>query len=192
MAGLRFLIAGARGQFDKAFKEASMPIEDAGTKALRQLGDAIKKEGRAEIAAGGLSRKWQNALRVNVYPKSGTSMNAALWAFHKIPYADVFEKGLSIAGRPLLWIPLKSTKKIGRRRPTPSDYASQVGDLVSINRPGLAPLLAGRTSRSKKGELTPLFVGVPSVKMPRLFRLMRIFEKNAGRLAELFNANFKG
>jgi len=68
---------------------------------------ARRSSGDAGIAAGGLSRKWQNALRVNIYPPQGDSMHPAAFVYHKIRYAGVFEDGAVIGGQPLLWLPLE-------------------------------------------------------------------------------------
>ena len=67
-------------------------------------------KGRADIAAAGFSRRWQNAFRVDVFPRGRkVSVDAAAWVFHKIPYAEVFEEGATIRGRPYLWIALPGT-----------------------------------------------------------------------------------
>lgn len=202
------------GQFDKAFHDATQPIAAAGTAAMDDIATEIKTRGRADIAAGGLGGKWSNALRVLRFPKRGIALTAAVFAFHKIGYADVFEKGLSIGGKPLLWIPLATTaRKFGGKKLTPALVASRFGDLVSINRPGHAPLLAakvaGRISASsqqfgggainrasKAGarnvSLQPLFVGVPSVKEARRTHLLKVFETAAKSLATRFAAHFQG
>jgi hypothetical protein len=50
--------------FLRAFMAAEEPIARAGTAAVGEAGDRIKVAARADIAAAGFSRKWQNALRV--------------------------------------------------------------------------------------------------------------------------------
>src|ERR1700745_2725921 len=79
------------------------PLAKAATAALRDAGEIAKSNGRASIAAAGFSRKWQNALRVNIYPPQGDSLRPAAFIFHKIRYAGVFEEGAVIGGQPLLW-----------------------------------------------------------------------------------------
>lgn len=213
-ANLKWRFLAATGQFAAAFHDATEPIAVAGTAAMDEIGAEIKARGRQDIIAGGLGGKWANALRVLRFPKRGIALNAAIYAFHKIGYADVFEQGLRIAGHPLLWIPLATTaRKFAGRRATPSLVASSFGDLISINRPGKPPLLAARVAgrisastqqfgsgsinrASKAGArnvtLQPLFVGVPSVKESQRTHLIRVFETAAASLATRFAAHFKG
>lgn len=215
MAGsLKWKFLAVTGQFEEVFHGATEPIARAGTAAMDDIAAEIKARGRADINAGGLGGKWANALRVLRFPKRGIALTAAVFAFHKIGYADVFEKGLTIGGKPLLWIPLATTaRKFGGKRLTPSLVAARFGDLISINRPGHPPLLAakvaGRISASSQQfgggsinrasklgarnvSLQPLFVGVPSVKEGRRTHLLRVFETAAKSLATRFAAHFGG
>src|SRR5690606_14187289 len=61
------------GAFIKAFMAAEEPIAKAATAAVSEAAAEIKAEARAQIGAAGFSRKWQNALRVDFYPKGRTS-----------------------------------------------------------------------------------------------------------------------
>src|SRR3954470_15419731 len=104
---VRFTLSDvAQGFVETIVKEIQRPIAKAATAAVREAGDIAKRNGRANIAAAGFSRKWQNALRVNVYPQHGDSLRPAAFIYHKIRYAGVFEEGAVIRGQPLLWLPL--------------------------------------------------------------------------------------
>jgi hypothetical protein len=118
---LRFALSEAAKAFvEGVVKEVQRPIAKAATAAVREAGDIAKRVGRASIAASGFSRKWQNALRVNIYPPQGYSLRPAAFIYHKIHYAGVFEEGAVIGGQPLLWLPLP-TVPLRRGRPlTPS------------------------------------------------------------------------
>lgn len=212
MANLRLLFRATLGEFDRAFAEMAAPIAAAATAAAREAGDELKAEARADIAAGGMSKRWQNAYRVNVYPKGGqSSIDAAAFGFHKIPYAAAFEEGASIVGRPRLWLPLSGTpKKIGRQKLTPELYRQKVGPLQYVARPGKAPLLMARQaakSRSRRGGVSlsslrrgaagsgptrsvPLFVGVDRVQLRKRFHIAAIAERIRGRLADLYVKHF--
>ena len=153
---LRFAISDvAKGFLDTVVKEIQRPIAKAATAAIREAGEIAKRDGRASIAASGFSRKWQNALRVNIYPPQGDSLRPAAFIYHKIRYASVFEEGAVIGGQPLLWLPLP-TVPLRRGRPmTPSQYARSVGPLVSVQRPGSPPLLFPKyrsTGRRRRKE----------------------------------------
>ncbi|RWF44300.1 MAG: hypothetical protein EOS65_02680 [Mesorhizobium sp.] len=190
------------------------PIAAAATAAITEAGDIVKKEGRADIASAGFSKKWQNALRVNIYPKRQMSMDAAALVYHKIQYAGVFDEGAVIGGSPFLWLPLRDAPMgRGGRRIKPSEYRNKVGHpLYSIKRPGKAPLLGAyiRTtdtrakgislSQLKRGRnpngrgrevLVPLYIGVPRVNIKQKFHIRDIVDRASGRLGELYLKNLK-
>ena len=150
----------------------------AATAAIRDAGDIAKRGGRSSIAAAGFSRKWQNALRVNIYPPQGESIRPAAFVFHKIRYAGIFEEGAAIAGKPLLWLPL-SNVPLRRGRPMlPSEYARSVGPLVSVERPGRPPLLFPKHQPKRRRRRAaeslgrkPLYVGLSAVEIAKRFNV---------------------
>ncbi len=107
---LQFRYEGDPKQLETALQQDGRKIAQAATAAFRELGDIIKKNGRDNIAAAGFSKKWQNALRVTVYPQqaSKVSISPAIYVTHNIQYAEIFEKGGTISGSGLLWLPLKN------------------------------------------------------------------------------------
>lgn len=128
-----------------AFGEASInfKMSVAASKAMTDAGAALKKEGRANIRAGGLGAKFANAWRVAVYPAKGKpSLDPAAYGRHNIPYATIFETGGTIRGRRgLLWLPLPTVPKVGKRIARPRDLTGV--KLFSINSHG-TPLLAAK------------------------------------------------
>ena len=196
---LRFAVSDvARGFVDTIVKEIQRPIAKAATATIREVGEIAKRNGRVSIAASGFSRKWQNALRVNIYPPQGDSMRSAAFIYHKIRYAGVFEDGAVIGGQPLLWLPLPGVP-IRRGRPmTAAQYARSVGPLVSVQRPGKPPLLfasprAGRRSRraSAGAERKPLYVGLTSVAIAKRFDIKGAAQKAAAQLPQLYAKNLR-
>jgi Family of unknown function (DUF6441) len=158
---LRFALSEVTSGFiDTVAKELQRPMAKAATAASRETGEIAKRNGRASIAAAGFSRKWQNALRVNIYPPQGDSMRPAAFIFHKIRYAGVFEEGAVIGGRPLLWLPLPSVPLRRGRPMAPSQYARSVGPLVAAApaqavAPSFSPTGTGRPSactRTDRGK----------------------------------------
>ena len=197
--------------FDAAIREKYKPMAEAGTEAIREISDEVKTAGRADIAAAGFGKRWQNAFRVDVYPKRGVSLNAAALVYHKIPYADIFETGGVIKGKPKLWIPLSSTpKKIGTQRMSAKLFQQKIGKLQYVKRPGGKPLLmakasvsSGQAKSGKYGKVTlsklrsgaagngiiravPLFVAVDSVKLRDRFSLREIIGRTADKLATVY------
>ncbi len=174
------------------------PIAKAATAAVREAGDIAKNNSRASIAAAGFSRKWQNALRVNIYPPQGDSLRPAAFIFHKIRYAGVFEDGAIIGGAPFLWLPL-DTVPLRRGRPvTPSQYVKSIGPLVSVQRPGRPPLLFPkyRSARRRRGKTTskdrkPLYVGLTSVAIAKRFNIKAAAQNAAALLPSLFEKHLR-
>ncbi|RWD05501.1 MAG: hypothetical protein EOS57_25670 [Mesorhizobium sp.] len=203
----RFRYQKKDGEFAAALAAMKDPIAFAGTAAISEAGDIVKRQGRQDIAAAGFSRRWQNALRVNIYPRRKQSMNAAALIYHNIQYAGVFEEGATITGKPRLWLPLPSApKRVGRQKMTPALYIKTIGPLVSIERPGKPPLLAGKIATNRRGSktgkvslsalkrggagapstLVPLFVGIDRVNIRDRFSIREITERAAARLGDLY------
>lgn len=209
-ASLKLVYRAVRGEFAQAMAAMYNPIATASTLAVKDVATQIKNEGRSRIAAAGFSRRWQNALRVNVYPSRGVSANAAALAYHKIPYAGVFETGATITGSPLLWIPLPGIPlRIAGRRMTPRVFVETIGPLHSINIPGKPPMLAayisigasstkltvaklkaGTKRRSQKGlsavKSVPVFYGISTVQLKAKFGLTSVFERGRASLGQFY------
>lgn len=181
-------------------------LAKAMTSAFREGGDKLKSRGRASIAGGGFSSRWQNAFRVNVYPKNGNSVRPRIFAYHKIKYAGQFEEPEPVHGTPLVWLPI--TKNLpGGQRWTPDKYTKQIGPLRSGRHSG-KPLLFGQISvnrsskpvkLAKKGGLRgkavgkvwlPVFVGVSSVNDPKRFNLTGAAQVTAAELGGLFGKSW--
>lgn len=214
MAGpsLHWKVSQSGPSFTDAFLGFAVPIANAAQGAIVWAADTVKTDGRAAIGAAGFSTRWQNALRVNVFPKTGASIDAAAYVFHKIPYADVFEAGAMIRGRPILWVPLPGTpKKLGSgqfsKRITPALYADKIGPLVLLpntKRPILAAPVSGRRppvgpqrqitpaalrrGAAGRGRVTmvPLFVGLDAVSIRKRFSISAIVDRASAGLATAY------
>ena len=201
------------GIFERAFLAPAEEIERAAQAAVAAAGELAKTDARANILSAGLGSKFAKALRLNVYPKKGTSLKAAAQIFHKIPYAGVFEEGATIRGRPRMWVPLPSTpKRSGRYRMTPERYQKEVGPLQYVKRPGKAALLVAKTRATKTGKRArvtlsglraaarggvrttsvPLFVGIDSVSIRKRLNITKAVRRARDRLPELYAQNFRG
>jgi hypothetical protein len=197
------------GQFTKAQLIAEQRLERAATGAIREAAELALAAGRKAIAGGGFSRRWQSALHAKTYPQSGTSLHPSAVIYDKIPYAGVFQTGATIAGHPLLWLPLDSAPMgRGGKRMSPDEFTANVGVLYSINHPGKPPLLAAvvretaarakkpaslsllRRGRNPRGKgsvrLVPIFVGVPQVTDPQKFDVLAAVRSVTDQLPDLF------
>src|SRR5690242_1347852 len=67
-SNLSLTYAAVKGQFAEAIKDMQKPIAKAGTAAIRDLAVIAKTKSRAVISSAGFGKRWQNALRVDVYP----------------------------------------------------------------------------------------------------------------------------
>jgi hypothetical protein len=75
-----------QGAFEEAFRAPYAPMAKAAQSAIAAAGAIVKARGRAEISAAGLGNGFVRALRVDIYPKRGNSLNATAHIYHKIPY----------------------------------------------------------------------------------------------------------
>lgn len=216
----RLTFAAARGELEKAINDINRPIAQAATDAMRDAAEIAKNQGRANIAAAGFSKRWQNALRVDVFPDKGRiSLTPAALIYHNIPYADVFESGAQIRGNPKLWLPLKTTpKRIGRKRVTPANVRERG---IALNKVKGRDLLAisTRVPKSKATGIVkvtrrmienarrtgakstpagtgivrsiPLFHGVSAVNIRKRFSIIQIVNGVRDRLASLYVQNLR-
>lgn len=204
----RLVVSAIDGRFAKAMAEINDPIAKAATDTILEVRKTFEMEARANIAAAGFSRRWQTGYRVLKFPKNRKpAVDVAAFGYHKIGYANVFERGAKISGKPLLWLPLPSApKKIGREKVTPRLYAARVGPLQYVSRPGKAPLLLGKKGgRGKKTTLAslrkgaaggpstsiPLFIGLKTVSIGRKFDISAVAERLLARIPEIYAKNLK-
>jgi hypothetical protein len=165
-------------------RDKQRSVATAAVAALREAADDAVEEGRSNIAsAGRFGNKWQAGLKKRIKgAKEGgePSLQAKAIIFHSMGgLAGVFEHGATIQGRPLLWIPT-----------TPGGPpASRSGKkLVSATVRG-HPMLFDANDHDRNRK--PLYVGVPSIRIPKKFRITEIVEEHAARIGELFLQHFK-
>ena len=196
---MKLVIASIRGQFDEAFKEKYGIIADASRAGIMQTAAKLKKNARAAIGGGGFGIRWQNALRVDVHPKrKKLTASGAIYLYHKIPYAGVFETGATIRGKPLMWLPTTSAAKrwgrgVGGGRLTPQNFSRGVATLRST-RGTSTPMLVANVEVGRKHKRTKsmvIFVGVPLVKIGQKFSIARAVELARRDLAENYFNNLQ-
>lgn len=197
----------------RGLQTAEDRMAKAATKTMREAAKLVEQRGRAAIAAGGLSPRFQRAFFVRAKPRVGYSLKTSMRGYHRIGFANIFEHGGTISpkSKPLLWIPLSSApQKIGRKRMTPRLYIEQIGPLHYIRRPGKPPLLAGdtlKTGRSSvaslksgarnanarkeggKGRRTvsvPIFVGIKQTKISRRLNVDAVYKAVAREVPRLY------
>jgi hypothetical protein len=167
----------------KMIRDKQRPVATAAVAALRETAANAVQEGRSNIAgAGKFGPKWQSGLqyRTQDAQEGGEpSLQAKAIIFHKFGMAGVFEHGATIQGKPLLWIPT-----------TPGGpSASRSGKkLVSATVRG-QPMLFDASDKDRHRK--PLYIGVPSVRIPKKWRITEIVKQHAAKIAQLFIKHFK-
>jgi hypothetical protein len=165
-------------------RDKQRAVATASVAALREAANDAVEDGRSDIAgAGRFGPSWQQGLKrriVGAREDGEPSLQAKAIIFHKFGFAGVFEHGAVIQGKPLLWIP---TLEGG---PAPSRSGKK---LVSATVRG-QPMLFDANDKDRQRK--PLYIGVPSVRIPKKFRITEIVKENAARLGELFVKYFKG
>lgn len=179
--------------WELAFKrDALNRIASAGYYALQDVADEIRRTGRASIRSGGFNSRWQNALRVRVYPEAKVSAEAAAFVYHKIPYAGIFESGGLVRPnkRGLMWLPTKHAPVLIRgKRPTPKAFIQSVGPLKSSRRrSNRTPLLFGKIGT---GTTKPMFFGITQARMRRRFDVGGAVATAASHFELYYNRNLK-
>lgn len=202
----------------KRIEALKTPASKAIVGTFRDAAKLIQAEGQKEIQSAGLSQRWVKGFTVKVTVPNGQELSPVLVGRHRIGFANVFERGARISGRPLLWIPLPSAPRLGKRRITPKLYFQSIGPLHLIRRPGRPPLLAGdalrapasgrpvsagalRTGarnnrpraegarRRRKTVSVPIFVGVQAVHIASRMNVSEVYDEVRKQLPDLYRKN---
>jgi hypothetical protein len=216
MPDFKFTFEVATGEWERRMGAHRTALAHASTDAMDEVVIIVKREGRADIAQAGFSKRWQNALRVTRYPRKGISPESAAFIHHKIQYAGIFDEGANIKGKPLLWLPLSTTPKTIKGRATRPERLNAIlggrSRLVPFESPDGTPLLGarlrvlarnGRVGRQSRkvtlaslrrgdGEGTgvlrtiPLFFGIRETNVPKQFSIAEICRKASDRVPSLY------
>jgi len=196
---MKLVVASIRGQFEEAFRAKYGIIVDASRASLVQTSNTLKRNARAAIGGGGFGIRWQNTLRVDLHPRrKKVTASGAIWMWHKIPYAGVFETGATIRGQPLMWLPTSEAKRrwgrgVGGGKLTPRNFTRGVAPLRSTHGTS-TPMLVANVEVGRKHKRTKsmvIFIGVPVVKIPQKFSLQRAVAIATQELAANYFANLK-
>jgi hypothetical protein len=195
---LRLRVKYTPAAWFKALTQEQGAVANAAVAALNEIAAASVAEGRLNIAGSGkFGPKWIEGLQYRivdpatkgsselekVFAEAGTPVNASLKAkaviFHKFGIAGVFEHGATIEGKPLLWIPTDPGAPPAGRSGKKLVSATVRGQPVLFD--------AADHTRDRK----PLYVGVPSVRIPKKWRITEIVKANVKKFSALFLKHFK-
>jgi len=170
----------------KMIRDKQRPVATAAVAALRDVAAESVQEGRSNIAAAGAGftrAQWQSGLQYRTKDASEDgepSLQAKAVIFHRYGIAGVFEYGpTTIKGKPLLWIPTRHG----------APPAGKSGKTLTFATVRGTPLAFDADDKDRKRK--PLYIGVPSVRIPDKFRITEIVEENVAKIAEFFIRHFK-
>ena len=169
----------------RMIRDKQRPVATAAVAALRETAANAVQEGRQNIggAGPGFTRaKWQSGLQYrtkDAVEDGEPSLQAKAIIFHKYGIAGVFEHGATIQGKPMLWIPTK------HGAPTASRSGKKLTSATVRGQPMLFD------ANDKDRDRKPLYIGVPSVRIPKKFRITEIVKEHVAKIAQAFIRNFK-
>jgi hypothetical protein len=186
----QFKVAVDQPQWRKMINEIKFPIASAAVQALRETASNTVDEGRQNIASSGrFGRNWQRDLQFRMRDEEingEPSLEAKAIVFHKSGLAGVFESGITISARSgkLLWIPTR------RGLSSPGVEARRRGlKLTSATVHG-TPMLFNAADPDPRRK--PLYIGVPSVRIGKKWRIIEIAKENVAKIGILFAKFFRG
>lgn len=210
------LLAALQGDLKQMMADELKTAERAVTSGVRQATDGLKAELRNQIASAGLGQKLANTWRGQVYPKGGTSLNAAGFVWSKAPeIVSAFGNGVTIRSSHgfYLAIPTEAAGKSAMgKRITPGLWEQAHGmRLRFVYRRGAVSLLVADNMRARTGKrggfsaastsamrtgrgltTVPIFFLVPQVTLRKRFDINGASDKWTDRLPNLVIQNWEG
>ena len=209
------LLAALQGDLKKIMAEEARAGEQAVTNGVRQATDGLKFELRGQVTSAGLGQKLANTWRGQVYPKGGTSLNAAGFVFSKAPQIiRAFDQGVLIRSSKgfFLAIPMPAAGKAAMgKKITPARWEQANGKRLRFvyRRSGPSLLVADdmRARTGKRGGYSsasasalrtgrglttvPMFILVPQVSLRKRFDVDSAGQRWIGLLPRLVIQNWK-
>jgi hypothetical protein len=172
---IRFRIPPIKPQVDETIAHLKERMEAAATSASEELANNILSAGRADIAAAGrFSGAWISGF---TYEISGGDKVQTIVFSHSKRLWRIFQKGATIQGKPLLWIP------VDPGGPRAKDFGGRLFQVKRRKRD--TPLLMSADDKQVK------YIGVKKVIIRRKFHLLKIIRDESKKLRELFKAEMK-
>lgn len=183
MADLRLYFSGQPmgQQLSRSTRKNTSLVVSSMVATGETTAENILTRGRSDIAgAGKFGGRWVSGLQAKVTRGGG---NIRLAVSHNVKYFMIFEKGATIAGKPLLWLPIGGGGGGGGKPVFARDFP---GRLFKIESKSGKPLLMDAVNK------TPRYVGLQSVRIPRKFHIRDIIRQEASRMKEVYKAKFSG
>ena len=214
------------GRYAQDVQAHQRKLAQAVTGAFRDGAKELQQQTRTAITSAGLGPRFARQFKAFAFPRRQFSLSPVIRGWHARAfkrsrigrYANIFARGGTIHGKPLLWLPLPTApRRIAGKRPTPALFVKEIGPLVPLRGTHGPPLLAGQSLRAitgrnasvaqlktgarnaharaagGKGRQTvtvPMFIGLPSVRIPRKLNMDAIFNRVQMQLPKLFEQPF--
>jgi hypothetical protein len=212
---MRWKVETTGAELKKHLKDIQKPIAKIATATIKEAAQLVKKNAAIEIQSAGFSSRSSKTLKYTLDPERGESIDISATFKFRRGFFSVFEEGATIQGKPLLWLPLETVPfGRGNKRLTPKEYSARIGPLAKTKGTN-PPYLVGKTSRAgvlrattsnltlrKRGrraiktapllsQNVPLYVGVPSVTIPKKFDVKGVIQDVAKQIPEIYLKNAK-
>ena len=166
-------------------RDKQRPVATAAVAALRETAANSVQEGRSNIAgAGRFGPKWQQGLQ---YPDRWMPRKAASRRCRPRPssfISSALPACSSTAPRS------RASRCCGYRRRRAAPPASRSGKKLTSATVRGQPMLFDADDRDR--DRKPLYIGVPSVRIPKKLRITEIVKENVAKIALVFIKHFKG
>jgi hypothetical protein len=170
---LRVRFPSIKPQLDETVKEAKKRVQRAATAASEEFADNVISEGRSDIAAAGrFGGTWLSGFTSEI---SGEGKTKSITFRHSNPHWMVFQRGATIKGKPLLWIP------VDPGGPPAREFGGRLFQ-VKRRRKRDVPLLMSADDKKVK------YIGVKKVIIRRKFHLLKIIRAEARKLRQNFRS----
>ena len=139
-------------------KQHQQALARAVTGAFRDGAKELQQQTRTAITAAGLGPRFTSQFKAFTFPRRQFSLSPVIRGWHarafkrsKIGrYANIFARGGTIHGKPLLWLPLPTApRRIAGQMPTPTLYEKDIGPLVRLRGARAAVDAGPATCRSR-------------------------------------------
>lgn len=166
---VRVSTKSVKPKLDETITQMRQRIQRGAGEAAAQFADDVVSEGRADIAAAGnFSGKWVSGFTAHVGGEAGVK---TIVFRHSVGLWKVFQRGATISGKPLLWIPVE------RGGPPPSKFGGRLFSVKRLKKRDTPLLMSADDGQVK-------YIGVKKVRIRRRFHLLKIIRDEAKKLRQ--------
>jgi hypothetical protein len=174
---VRFQSKSIKPQIDETVAQLQQRVRGAVTASAQQFADNVLREGRADIAAAGrFTGAWISGFTYDISGEDGKSTTIVF--HHSKRLWRIFQKGATIKGAPLLWIPVEPGG------PPASKFQGRLFQVKRLKKRD-TPLLMSADDKQVK------YIGVKKVIIRRKFHLLRIIRDEASKMRQQLRDGMK-